>query len=320
MAFSSMMFNQSTKQCKQILGYICQFPAHKPTSKKGANSAIAVHQATDLPNGTVVGDVVSSLKQIPNVSWSTYLLNEMHMLIKFILKESGFLELQRNSFNWMLHYNGKIHPIVLHPYIPFIIGNTEGHNRHCGHYTARFSSVKQLCRVCKCGSHPPIWVVKGKVSPPEASYNQQVGEIGDLIGLKDMSQNYLVNGFDQSHFGLHNARGIFGGACPGKMLHLISLGWFKYCLDAFCAQAAGSTSLALKQYDSLCASIGNRLSRHSERDLPRINFPKGFSSGANLMSHKITGCLLVKLFALHTTKFRQIFLPAQQAVKEVERQ
>ena len=127
-----MMFNQSTKQCKQILGYICQFPAHKPTSKKGANSAIAVHQATDLPNGTVVGDVVSSLKQIPNVSWSTYLLNEMHMLIKFILKESGFLELQRNSFNWMLHYNGKIHPIVLHPYIPFIIGDTEGHDRLVG--------------------------------------------------------------------------------------------------------------------------------------------------------------------------------------------
>ena len=47
---------------------------------------------------------------------------------------------------------------------------------------------------------------------------------GDLIGLKDMSQNYLVNGFDQACFGLRNARGIFG-ACPGEMLHLISFGW-----------------------------------------------------------------------------------------------
>ena len=77
----------------QILGYTCQFPTHKPTSKKGANSAFTAPQATDLPNGTVVGDVVCSLKQTPNVSWSTYLLNEMHMQTKFILKESGFLEL-----------------------------------------------------------------------------------------------------------------------------------------------------------------------------------------------------------------------------------
>jgi hypothetical protein len=66
---------------------------------------------------------------------------------------------------------------------------------------------------------------------------------GDLLGLKDMLQNYLVNGIDQACFGVHNNRGIFG-VCPGEMLHLISLGWFKYCLDAFCAQAGGSTSLA----------------------------------------------------------------------------
>ena len=118
-------------------------------------------------------------------------------------------------------------------------------------------------------------------------------KLGDLIGLKDMLQNYLANGFYRASFGLHNARGIFD-ACPGKMLHLISLRWFKCCLDAFCAQAAGSTSLALKQYDSLCASIGNRLSRHSDRDLPQINFPKGFSSWANLMGHETTGCLPVK--------------------------
>ena len=288
---------QSKHNAMRILGYICQFPAHKPTSKKGANSAVA----TNLPDGTVVG-YAYSLKQIPNVSWSTYLLNEMHMQIKFILEESGYLELRRNGFNWMLHYNGNIHPIVLHPYIPFIIGDTEGHDRLCGHYTARFSSVKQLCRVCECSTLESGWS-KAKYRHQKPAVINKLVKSGDLIGLKDMLQNYPVNGFDQACFGLHNARGIFS-ACPGEMLHLISLGWFKYCLDAFCAQAGGSTSFALKQYDSLCASIGKRLSRHSDRDLPRINFPNGFSSGANLMGHEITGCLLVKLFALHdATRF-----------------
>jgi hypothetical protein len=53
--------------------------------------------------------------------------------------------------------------------------------------------------------------------------------------------------------------------------------------------------LALKKYDSLCASLGKRLSRHSDCNLPQINFPKEFSSGANLKGHAITGCLSVKL-------------------------
>jgi hypothetical protein len=63
--------------------------------------------------------------------------------------------------------------------------------------------------------------------------------------LKLLSQNYVKNGFAEVAFGLHNRRGVFG-ACPGEMLHLISLGWFKYCLEAFSAQA-GPKSVALKQ-------------------------------------------------------------------------
>jgi hypothetical protein len=55
--------------------------------------------------------------------------------------------------------------------------------------------------------------------------------------------------------------------------------------------------------------------RKSDRDLPRTNFPKGFSTGANLMGHEIPGCLLVKLFALHTSAFRQIF-PAPKVPKK----
>jgi hypothetical protein len=84
----------------QILGYICQFPAHKPTSKKGSmNSGFADTMAADVSDGTVIGCV--ALKNVPNVSWPTYLLNVMHMQI------NCFLVLQCNGFNWMLHYKWK---------------------------------------------------------------------------------------------------------------------------------------------------------------------------------------------------------------------
>ena len=66
--------------------------------------------------------------------------------------------------------------------------------------------------------------------------------------------------------------------------------------------------MAVKRYNTLCAIIGTQLSRHSDRDLPRMNFPKGFSSGTNLMGHEITGYLPAKLFVLHTTAFKNIFL------------
>ncbi len=93
---------------------------------------------------------------------------------------------------------------------------------------------------------------------------------------------------------------------PGKMLHLISLGWFKYCLEALSAQV-GPKSLALKQYNMPCANLGIRLSRQSDRNIQQINVTKGFSSASNLMGHEMAGCLLMKLFAMHTTYFHGIF-------------
>jgi hypothetical protein len=284
----------------RILGYINHStPAHLPSL---ADLDTDFNAPTGLPKGTVVLD--APLRRMNDLTWSTYLLNETHMQIQFILEESGFLQLQNKGFKWKLHYNKKIYPVVFQPYVPFIIGDTEGHDRLCGHYTARFSAVKQLCRVCECPTYFSGYS-KSKFAHRLPKDINKLVERGHLDGLKSLSQNYLKNGFDSVRFGLHNKRGIFG-ACPGEMLHLISLGWFKYLLDAFASQA-GSTSVALKHYDRLCATLGRRLSRQSDRDLPRTNFPKGFSSGSNLMGHEIAGCLLVKLFALHTTSFRVIF-------------
>ncbi|KAI2512006.1 hypothetical protein MHU86_2294 [Fragilaria crotonensis] len=224
--------------------------------------------------------------------------------IQFILEESGFLQLQKHGFRWNLQYNGTMHPVVFHPYVPFIIGDTEGHDRLCGHYTARFSQIKQLCRICECPTYLTGYS-KSKFPHRLPRKMDTLVRKGLTNELQLLSQTYLKNGFAGVRFGLHNQRGIFG-ACPGEMLHLISLGWFKYCLQAFSTQA-GPKSNALKEYDQLCAKLGRKLSRQSDRDVPRTNFPKGFSSGTNLMGHEMAGCLLVKLFALHTTCFRAIF-------------
>lgn len=75
------------------------------------NSGFATTMVADVPDGTFIDHV--ALKSIPNVSWFTY-LNMMHMNIKCILEESGFLDLQ----NAMDSSDGL-----------------------CGHYVYRFSSM-----------------------------------------------------------------------------------------------------------------------------------------------------------------------------------
>ncbi len=147
---------------------------------------------------------------------------------------------------------------MFHRYIPFINGDTEGHDRLCGHYTARLSKIQQLCCICKC-----LTSLTGhsKSKFPHCLPNgiNVLVRMAKINKLKTLLVTYLKNGFAEVRFGKHNWHGIFG-ACPGKMLHLISLGWFKYCLEAFSAQA-GPKLLALTQYNMLCAHVGIRLSR-----------------------------------------------------------
>ena len=47
--------------------------------------------------------------------------------------------------------------------------------------------------------------------------------------------------------------------------------------------------------------------QQSDRDVPRTNFPNGFSAVANLKGHEVVGCLVVMLFSLHTSYFQSIF-------------
>ncbi len=52
--------------------------------------------------------------------------------------------------------------------------------------------------------------------------------------------------------------------------------------------------MALKKYDRLCATLGSRLSRQSNRNIPSTIFPKVFYSDSNMMGYVVAGCLLVK--------------------------
>jgi hypothetical protein len=279
----------------RILGLINLGPAHK--------------RSDDDPLVSPIPDSYNADDYLPimnGVTTAAYSLNEYHLQIRCILEKSGFLALQEHGFNWKLQYRGQTIPVLFHPYVPFIIGDTEGHDRLCGHYTSRGKGVHQLCRVCECPTERS-GSSKSSNYPLRSPFliNRMVrSKQLDNLGL--ISQQYLKNAFDDVRFGSHNTRGIFG-ACPGEILHLVLLGWFKYTIESFFVQAGTKDSDTVKLYHTLCHDIGHQLQRHSERDLPRTMFRKGISSTAHMKGHEYRGCLLVFLVSMYTTRFKQIF-------------
>jgi hypothetical protein len=187
--------------------------------------------------------------------------NDYHAQLHFILRESGFLSLQQKGFRWNLHYKGSVFPVVFRTYVPFIIGDTEGHDMLCGHYKCRTGNVAQLCRSCMCPTKLSGWS-KAKFEHRLVSKVNRLITNQNLKGLQEISQHYLLNGFDGIRFG-NPKRGIFG-AVPGEILHLVLLGWFKYTIASFFTQA-GQGTMETKQFDSLVVCISSLLSRHSDQ-------------------------------------------------------
>lgn len=229
-------------------------------------------------------------------------LNDYHAQLRFIFDKSGFLELQQNGFKWMLQYRGKVHRVTFRVVVPFIVGDTEGHDRLCGHFTARFQNVAQLCRICECPTHLTDY---SKAKFPFRVPSKVNARKGDQEELRAISQQNLLNAFDHINFGSHNKRGIFG-ACCGEILHMIQLGEYKYILEAFFDQV-GKDSSACQELKDFLKHISAMLARQSDRDIQRTSFPDGFTTACNLRGHEVGGCLIVLLFALSTNRFASIF-------------
>ena len=244
-------------------------------------------------------------------------LNEYHLQIDCILLESGFLDLQQTGLKWNLNFRGKSFPAVLHPYIPFIIGDTEGHDGLCGHFKSRTAGVAQLCRACECPTLLSGYSKARNFPHRKPHIINKLVRDQNTSALKAMSKQYLKNAFDNVRFGLHNDRGIFG-ACPGEILHLILIGWFKNVVDSFFIQI-GKDSDKARQYDTLLQDINQCLSRQSDHDVPSTNTRKGFSSTANIPGHEYAGCLFVMLISFYTSRFQEIFRLSRASAKQDEK-
>lgn len=232
---------------------------------------------------------------------------DLHTQMETILEHSGFLQVQRTGFAWNLNYKGQILPVTFKLYVPFIKGDTDEHDRHCGSYTSRGQNVAQLCRYCQCPNED--------TDNPTANYPlktkpmiQQLVDAGDLDGLQMLSQQYIRNAWYDVLFGLHNEMGVHG-ACPSEMLHALLLGWFKYVRHIFFAQTGLASQLS-DLINALAKQYGKFFRHQSDRNKPRTNFAKGIKKG-KLMAREYTGLLLILLAVLRSTAGREAMLDSR---------
>lgn len=296
---------RKTPLAMRVLGFINTSPVIQRHS---------VPDDCSVPIGTEPLPRTHATKDVSDAAWR---LNEYHMQIDCILRESGYLDLQRIGLKWNLSFRGKTYPVVLHPFIPFIIGDTEGHDGLCGHYKSRTAGVSQLCRACECPTLLSGYSKSRDFPLRKPRIINKMVRDQNIAALKANSQQYLKNAFDNVRFGLHNDRGIFG-ACPGEILHLILIGWFKNVVDSFFKQI-GKDSEYAQRYNTLLLDINQCLARQSDRDVPSTNATKGFSSTANIPGHEYAGILFVMLISFYTSRFQDTFRLARATGKKGEK-
>jgi hypothetical protein len=191
----------------------------------------------------------------------------------------------------------------------------EGHDHLCGQYTSHGKGVLQPCRVCE---YPAELSGDSKASyhrkRTPVTLNRMV-QHRRLDSLSSSSQKYLKNAFDNVRFGFHNRHVTFG-ACRGKILHIVLLGWFTYAIELFFVQAGSQSSETAKLYNKLCHDIGRQLQQHSDRNVPCTVFRKGISTNANLKGHQYHGCLFVILKSLYTSRYQGIFSSPSHSSKK----
>ena len=231
---------------------------------------------------------------------------DLHFILRHIL--NPYRKLERNGgFIWDLPYRGKIHhDVQIIPFVMFIKGDTQEHDKHCGSFTSRTQKVRQLCRYCCCPNEEtenPYPKKDWKLKNPQMI--KKLVERGDVEGLREMSQQHIYNTWHLFDFGAHNKLGVHS-ACPLEILHWLLLGKYKTGRDMFFTQL-GEESMLSNEINDMACVVGILYGRQSDRDLPRTNFSKGIKKG-KLMGHEMSGLILVLVTVMTTARGRDLLI------------
>ena len=216
-------------------------------------------------------------------------LQDLHAQLKVMLEQLD--PLFERGFLWDQKHKGVLYRNIHYRlYVVMARCDNKEAMALCGQF-GQLSNAEQLCRMC----HVPVQEADDHMHEPKYKTQPQISRLverGDMGGLREISQHYLLNAFHDVPFHMANKRGIHG-ACPVDMLHTVLLGLFKYVRDVF-FHSVGPTSMPAKQINGLSKVYARCFSRQSDKSLPPMRFSKGIQEG-KLMGKEYRGVLLLIL-------------------------
>jgi hypothetical protein len=293
--FTLGIFKSKTREkvhAWRSIGYI------KNYLKEDTQAQDILKESTHLDAGDYVNDSESEDETNPTGNedkyWYTH-AQDLHAMLDILL--TGYRELEKHGIEWRLPYKGKIFRVKFVLFTMYIKGDSQEHDKHCGHFTSRTEKIKQLCRYCTCPNERTDdvyqdWPLKNQ------RMIEKLASKGDKEGLRQMSQQLIENAWYSVRWGQHDKRGVHG-ACPMEILHWIQLGKFGKLRDMFTEQTGDDTILS-REFNVLGKTTGLLLKRQSDRTLPRVYFSRGFQKG-KLTAQEYTGLFLTLLATMCTT-------------------
>ena len=268
----------------------------------------AKSQHMEVEDGAASDDSDSSIEELPGVGEEN--AQDLHAQIACIL--DPLVPILKRGFLWDLRYKGVLYrDIHFKGYIAFVRCDNKEADELCGKYGTRQKRVKHICRMCDCPTRKADHHLYEPTYKREPKIKRLVDN-GDVVGLKEISQHYLINAFHGLPFHLANDRGIHG-ACPVDMLHTVQLGIFKCVRDIFFEQL-GKSSKAAKLINGLSKVHMKQFAHQSDKTMPPMRFSKGIQEG-KLMGRDYRGVLLLMMVLCQTHASRSVIKASRGGTK-----
>ena len=184
--------------------------------------------------------------------------------------------------------------VVLKIPVVACISDCEEADDLCGRFKSHNIDCKSLCRDCNIPSS----------SADDVDFPCQFRKREDVINktlveLKDQSHYQVDNTFDD----ILMCDPVYGisGASPPEILHWFQAGLVKLGVNTLYTQILGNGQ-ASKSFDSTLALVSQQASHQSDRSMPPITFPNGFSKliRCTIKTSDYTGLLLACVLTWHT--------------------
>jgi len=255
-------------------------------------------------------------------------LVDYHECLNTILQQLKEFQ-EKDGFKWRIPFKGKVYEVIMKTPILFIAGDNEGLDKIAGRYGSRSHNVKCICRYCNTPlkeTGNPDFAFKYLTNQQMVKYIQN----GNIDALDSLSHHYINNNIFRELVFCHEKRG-FCSALPFDILHTIQLGWMMYIVEGVLSTPILSrderhreekelrhsgaeknyyksknddnkrnkwnvfSERRKKQFDCVCKIYGYRLTRQSDRNLPRTYFPNGVCGDQKRKGHEMSGVVLLFL-------------------------